>query len=121
MFSQSKWQFALPLFAIVLVTGICFGYFLTVGVSAHAAGSHTKPHTFVFNNGSYTFAQAGTTPPTDKQCRQQYGIPCYSPQEMRRAYNVQSLLDKGFTGKGQTIIIIDSFGSPTIKQGLENF
>lgn len=121
VFSQSKWRFALPLFATVLVAGVCFAYFLSVGVSAHASGSHTKPQTVVFNNGSYTFAQTGATPPTDKQCRQQFGFPCYSPQEMRKAYGVKALLDKGFTGKGQTIIIIDSYGSPTIKKDLKTF
>ena len=60
-------------------------------------------------------------PPTDAECRIDTGIPCYSPQEIRNAYRLTALLDAGYTGAGQTIIIIDSFGSPTIQQDLSTF
>ena len=56
--------------------------------------------------------------PTDAFCRRTYGYHCYSPQEMRNAYGVTSLLNAGYTGKGQTIVIIDAFGSPTIAEDL---
>jgi subtilase family serine protease len=46
---------------------------------------------------------------------------CYSPSQIRRAYNIQPLLDQGFTGAGKTIVIIDSFQSPTIIQDLNVF
>ncbi len=59
--------------------------------------------------------------PSDAGCRASYGITCYSPQEMQNAYGLKSLLSAGFTGAGQTIIIIDSFGSPTIAQDLVAF
>jgi subtilase family serine protease len=67
------------------------------------------------------FLASTTQPPTDAQCRAQTGFPCYSPQEIRKAYDVTPLLDKGYTGKGQSIVIIDSFGSPTIQQDLKTF
>jgi subtilase family serine protease len=59
--------------------------------------------------------------PTDAECRAQYGIACYSPQEMRNAYGVTPLINAGYTGQGQTIVIIDSFGSPTIANDLHIF
>jgi subtilase family serine protease len=59
--------------------------------------------------------------PTDAQCRATFSVPCYSPQEMRNAYDVTPLLKAGFTGKGQTIVIIDSFGSPTLVSDLKTF
>jgi subtilase family serine protease len=37
---------------------------------------------------------------------------CYSPGFLQKAYNFPSNLD----GSGQTIVIVDAFGSPTIKQ-----
>jgi subtilase family serine protease len=40
---------------------------------------------------------------------------------MRTAYGITSLINAGFTGKGQTIVIIDSFGSPTIAADLHTF
>jgi subtilase family serine protease len=37
------------------------------------------------------------------------------------AYGVQALTDRGFTGKGQTVIDIVSYGSPTLQQDLDVF
>ena len=62
-----------------------------------------------------------TQAPTDAYCRDKHGFPCYSPQEIQNAYGLTSILDAGYTGKGQTIIIIDSYGSPTIAQDLHTF
>ncbi len=44
-------------------------------------------------------------------------IICYSPNFIRAAYNFPSTLD----GTGQTILIVDAFGSPTIKEDLAVF
>jgi subtilase family serine protease len=64
---------------------------------------------------------AGSKPPTDAQCRKATGAPCYSPQEIRNAYGVNQLLQRGYDGKGETIVIVDSFGSPTIASDLAHF
>ena len=39
---------------------------------------------------------------------------CFSPQQIRRAYNIQKLLKAGITGKGRTIVLIDGSTSPTL-------
>ncbi len=49
------------------------------------------------------------------------GTYAYTPQEMRLAYGVESLAQRGYTGKGQTVVVIDSFGSPTLQQDLNVF
>src|SRR5690242_8504412 len=41
---------------------------------------------------------------------------CLTPHALRVAYGIESLVQKGFTGKGQTIIDLVSFGSPTLQQ-----
>jgi len=40
---------------------------------------------------------------------------------MHRAYNLDPVLNAGFDGTGQSIVIIDSFGSPTIQKDLKIF
>ncbi len=45
----------------------------------------------------------------------------YSPAQIRAAYFVGSLFRAGITGKGQSIVIVDSFGSPTIRHDLTVF
>jgi subtilase family serine protease len=46
---------------------------------------------------------------------------CYGPDQMRNAYGFQPLLDNGFDGTGTTIVIIDAYGSDTIRSDLALF
>jgi subtilase family serine protease len=41
-----------------------------------------------------------------------------SPAQIRAAYDVGPLLRDGIDGKGQTIAVVDPFGSPTIRHDL---
>jgi subtilase family serine protease len=49
------------------------------------------------------------------------GTHSYTPQQLRDAYGVTSLYNQGDTGKGQTVVVIDSFGSPTLQQDVDAF
>ena len=46
---------------------------------------------------------------------------CLTPHQLRLAYGVESLIEHGYTGAGQTIIDIVSFGSPTLQQDMDAF
>jgi subtilase family serine protease len=59
--------------------------------------------------------------PTNAVCESQSHLACYSPPEIRNIYNLTSLLNAGFDGKGETIVLINSFGSPTITNDLHQF
>jgi subtilase family serine protease len=48
-------------------------------------------------------------------------ISALSPDQIRAAYDVPPLAAKGIDGAHQTIIIVDSFGSPTIATDLAHF
>jgi subtilase family serine protease len=43
---------------------------------------------------------------------------CYDPYQMRHAYNIDTLIQAGFDGRGKTIVIVDAFQSPNIVQQL---
>src|SRR3984893_623901 len=60
-------------------------------------------------------------PPTTAQCLATAKIACYSPLQYQRAYDLNPLYSAGLTGKGQTIAIVDSFGSPTAESDLKAF
>jgi subtilase family serine protease len=49
------------------------------------------------------------------------GLYCYDPFTIRAAYGVQNLINQGANGAGQTIVILDAFGSPTIASDLADF
>ncbi len=60
-------------------------------------------------------------PPTTAVCEQQFRIACYQPAQIQQAYRLPPLLRAGITGRGQTIVVVDSFGSPTIGRDLAAF
>jgi subtilase family serine protease len=55
---------------------------------------------------------------TTEQCLAKWHIACYTPTQYRQAYDLNPLYRAGVTGKGRTIVIVDSFGSPTIQHDL---
>jgi subtilase family serine protease len=66
---------------------------------------------------------AGSGPPTTARCRADTGgvVSCYQPAQLRTAYDLGPLYAKGIEGKGQTIVIVDAYGSPTIRADLATF
>jgi subtilase family serine protease len=54
-------------------------------------------------------------------CPASLSTDCRTPYDLRVAYSVQSLLERGYTGKGQTIVDIVSYGSPTLQQDMDVF
>ena len=97
-----------------------------VGGAASSRGVRPAGHTgaLVYSNSRLQakFVKAGDPPPTDDFCRSLTpSSPCYSPQEIQHAYGVDKLTNAGNTGVGQTIVIIDSFGSPTLSSDLAAF
>jgi subtilase family serine protease len=81
-------------------------------------GSATKISTSGVAAAASTTATASIPPclinPTPTPAAPQ----CYSPQQMRKAYDVTGLLNAGVTGKGHTIVIVDTSSSPTIQSDL---
>ena len=46
---------------------------------------------------------------------------CYGPDAIRKAYDIDKLIAAGYTGAGQTIVIIEAYGSPTLAGDLAAF
>ncbi|WP_037971894.1 S53 family peptidase [Streptomyces sp. NRRL WC-3742] len=80
------------------------------------SGVHVRPASFGHHD-----AQGRVAPLSTTECVSKIGIHCYSPLQYRTAYNLNPLYKEGVTGKGRTIVIVDSFGSPTIQHDLEVF
>jgi subtilase family serine protease len=60
---------------------------------------------------------------TEQQCLSTPSIrlPCYDPAQIQTAYDEPPLFASGIDGRGETIVIVDSFGSPTIRRDLAVF
>src|SRR5262245_13028303 len=68
----------------------------------------------------YTQLTTSETPPTQAQCAS-VNRRCFSPAARRAAYHLGPLYAAGFDGTGQTIAIVDSYGSDTIAHDLHVF
>ncbi|MFE0462259.1 hypothetical protein ACFW1A_23705 [Kitasatospora sp. NPDC058965] len=68
----------------------------------------------------YVQLAAGDTPPTMAQCATA-GRRCFGPQAVRAAYDVTALHANGYDGRGQTIAVVDSYGSDTMAHDLHVF
>ena len=60
-------------------------------------------------------------PPSTSQCIAHTGFACYRPSQFQQAYDLNPLYAKHLDGSGRTIILVDSYGSPTIANDLASF
>ena len=86
------------------------------GLIVGGAAVPVLPHPNVRHIGTATSA-----PLTTAQCQRQFQIACYGAPQLQRAYDLAPLFGQGNAGQGQTIAIVDSFGSPTIQHDLAVF
>lgn len=84
------------------------------------SGALAMPHSIIIPSalnkkaGACTFPD-GTSPAGNSE------IHCYEPKTFLQAYGIDKLHAAGLTGKGQTVILVDSFGSPTLQADLDHF
>jgi subtilase family serine protease len=93
----------------------------TVFVVAPAYAGQQKVGAII---GDFVQAQPDATPHFTCEVRPfdlSAGLYCYDPFTIRAAYGVQTLINNGANGAGQTIVILDAFGSPTIASDLADF
>jgi subtilase family serine protease len=72
-------------------------------------------------SGPILTSQAHPVPLSTTDCLAAIKIRCYTPLQYQAAYNLNPLYHRGVTGQGQTIVIVDSFGSPTIASDIKTF
>ena len=107
--SRRSFPFLLPILCLLLAACNPLG---------GAGGGSTTPTTVIPT-------QAPTLPPgaTTDTCPSplSQSSSCQTPHSLRVAYGVESLVEHGFTGKGQTVVDIVSFGSPTLQKDMDMF
>jgi len=87
-----------------------------------AAGSAAPQATVIIHPGvQYVGHRAAQQPPTTADCEASFQVACYQPAQIQQAYNLPALYSQGVNGQGATIVIVDSFGSPTIAADLAVF
>lgn len=112
-FTAGQKALSLLLAALVLLLAACAG---VGGPALQVASTATA-------TGRPTLAATTAARTADSLCpaRLQRVLTCQTPYTMRVAYHMQSLTERGFTGRGQTVVDIVSFGSPSLQQDVDVF
>ncbi len=90
-------------------------------VSVPAAKVPAAQADVVIRPGVQHAGHASGAPPATAYCEANYQIACYEPNQIQQAYNLPALYLRGVNGRRSTIVIVESFGSPTIRNDLTVF
>ena len=90
-------------------------------IAGAAASPAAAQATVLIHPDVQQVGRASKSPLTTAECEAQFRVACYEPPQVQQAYGLPALYAKGVTGKGATIVIVDSFGSPTIMNDLATF
>ena len=90
-------------------------------VTAAAPSAATAQATVLIHPDVQHAGHGSKQPPTTADCEAAFQVACYEPAQIQQAYNLPVLYGKGVDGRGATIVIVDSFGSPTIRNDLTTF
>ena len=96
--------------AVLIVSGFTFG-------ASNATYAAPAFHPTV---SEWQFISAGPTPPTQADCAAG-SRRCFNPTSMANSYNYASLHASKVDGRGETIAVVDSWGSDTIAHDLHMF
>jgi subtilase family serine protease len=108
--------------AVLSLLGVsaCLVVAVTAASGGTGASSDAVGPFVVFGS---TFPSDQAPPPTAQDCidGSEGEFACYAPQDLRNEYDFTGAYARGWTGAGQTIVIFDSYGTPTIKRDLATF
>ncbi len=73
-----------------------------------------KPTTYTLEYGTPPVLPEGVYTGT---VYEQSGVPCaYQPQQLQTAYGLNAVYEQGLNGTGQTIVLVEGYGYPTIEK-----
>jgi subtilase family serine protease len=90
-------------------------------ITGTATSSAAPQAAVIIHPDVHYLGSSSQQPPTTADCQASYRVACYQPAQIQQAYNLPVLYHHSVTGKGATIVIVDSFGSPTIANDLAVF
>jgi len=99
-------------FRLLAVVGALLGTLLAATAAAAAVQAPDTPAS------SSDTTYACTTPQPEWNYAWYH---CYTPADITNAYGVNVLQSQGVLGQGQTIVLVDSYGSPTAASDLQFF
>lgn len=119
---QPRSLIATVLTMIALLSVVVGAFFYHSQNTTHAAAPQYKSHGITVKPLITPAGKPNTNNKVQFNCQNNgAAVRCYGPYQMRQAYDITRVLQSGDRGQGSTIVIIDAFQSPTIRQDLKLF
>lgn len=102
----------------------CSAFLLAMGQPALAAGTTMKPMLRLGPQEQLADVAAGLDAPGYglRTCQVGRSVgACYDPYQMRKAYQLDGFIARGYDGAGQTIVIVDAFQHPNLAAQVATF
>lgn len=112
---------ALAIGAAAVATGMITAVAPAGSAATKATAGPAGSTPYIVSKTGVIHPMAGMSTPSQANCLKYGDYRCLTPQQVEGAYNLSPLYQHGITGKGKTIVIVDSFGSPTISHDLQVF
>ncbi len=100
------------------------GIILLLGLASGAAAvpvASQAPPDILIQPGLVHLHTALQGEPSTAFCERHFKIACYTASQIQQAFDLKPLYKEGINGKGETIVIVDSYGSPTVRHDLAVF
>jgi subtilase family serine protease len=109
---------AAALAAAVITSAVPYSPVAPVAVAPAAHPNAIEPWLTVKPGIIPLFVTDRQGPLSTAKCQQTLGFACYQPGQIRDAYSLPYLYARHIDGRHETIVIVDSYGSPTIRHDL---
>jgi subtilase family serine protease len=110
-------RLAIPLLALAALLAACS----PTGVGGDSGSTSIATSTTGTASASHPFCVTPSTARALRSLQSKRDFGSLTPQDFQHAYGVTPLLNAGDTGKGQTVVVIESYGSPTVQDDINTF
>ncbi len=117
---KGRWLIGSAIVVLVLVVSVALARVVRPPSPYHPKQVPTAQVPTAVVSDQPVFHASGAEP-LNQQCVTQFGQPCYGPEDIQQAFQLNSLYRQGYTGKGQTIVLLGAGHTTTLKSDVATF
>jgi subtilase family serine protease len=115
------WLSVLVAVGIVAASLAITGQLKQFASSQATPGHQTTPTPGPLSANNSPFYLPASGAPSTQTCMRDFGQPCYSPENIQQAFRLNPLYRSGYTGAGQTIVLLGAGHTTTLQADLHYF
>jgi subtilase family serine protease len=116
------WLAGIMVLIVVLASlGVIWHFRSAPAPAPTSSTTRPTPQPITVSTNNQPFYQPTGNLPSYEYCVTHLTTPCFSPEAIQQAFHLNSLYRSGYTGKGQTIVLLDAGHTTTLRADLQHF